>query len=137
MQNTYLAFPYQVYDARHAATPREMFEAIKTHLEYATNGGNLRSVITIFPQRKEPNKDFRVWNSQLIRYAGYAQADGTVIGDPANVDFTEVTAVFRQITSMQFSRLRQRYQWSWTYNRRQPKLKRLQKKKRHNKSIFT
>lgn len=68
-----------------------MFEALKIHLEYATNGGNLRSVITVFPQRKEPNKDFRVWNAQLIRYAGYAQPDGTVIGDPANVDFTEVT----------------------------------------------
>lgn len=71
-------------------TPEGMFEALKTHLEYATNGGNLRSTITIFPQRKEPNKDFRVWNSQLIKYAGYRQADGTVIGDPASVDFTEV-----------------------------------------------
>ena len=35
-------------------------------------------------------KDFRVWNSQLVRYAGYKQADGTIIGDPANVEFTEV-----------------------------------------------
>lgn len=71
-------------------TAKEMFEALKKHLEYATNGGNLRSVITIFPQRKEPNKDFRVWSSQLIRYAGYRQHDGTVIGDPASVEFTEV-----------------------------------------------
>ena len=67
-----------------------MFEALKKHLDYATNGGNLRSVITIFPPRKEPNKDFRVWNSQLIRYAGYRQPDGTAVGDPASVDFTEV-----------------------------------------------
>ncbi|KAL9981801.1 hypothetical protein ACROYT_G010554 [Oculina patagonica] len=80
----------QVFDARHCTTAKEMFEALKIHLEYATNGGNLRSVITVFPQRKEPNKDFRVWNAQLIRYAGYAQPDGTVIGDPANVDFTEI-----------------------------------------------
>ena len=68
-----------------------MFEVLKKHLECATNGGNLRSVITVFPQRKEPNKDFRVWNSQLIKYAGYAQPDGTVIGDPASVEFTEVS----------------------------------------------
>ena len=49
-----------------------------------------RSTITIFPQRRLPFKDFRVWNSQLIRYAGYRQADGSIIGDRANVEFTEV-----------------------------------------------
>ena len=31
-----------------------------------------------------------MWNAQLIRYAGYRQPDGSVIGDPANADFTEV-----------------------------------------------
>lgn len=36
--------------------------------------------------------DFRIWNSQLIRYAGYRQPDGSVLGDPANVDITEVGA---------------------------------------------
>ena len=35
-------------------------------------------------------KDFRVWNSQLIKYAGYKQEDGSTIGDPANVEMTEV-----------------------------------------------
>ena len=53
-----------------------------------------RSTITIFPQRRQPFKDFRVWNSQLIRYAGYKQVDGSVIGDPANVEFTEVDACY-------------------------------------------
>ena len=77
-----------------------MFEALKTHLDYATNGGNLRSTITIFPQRKEPNTEFRVWNSQLIRYAGYRQPDGTVIGDPASTDFTEVNHVIKLFCSV-------------------------------------
>ena len=36
------------------------------------------------------NDDFRVWNVQLIRYAGYKQNDGSILGDPANVEFTEV-----------------------------------------------
>ncbi|KAH9512565.1 hypothetical protein Btru_038802, partial [Bulinus truncatus] len=45
--------------------------------------------ITIFPQRKEGRRDFRVWNAQLIRYAGYKMDDGKIIGDPANVEFTE------------------------------------------------
>lgn len=49
-----------------------------------------RSAITIFPQRTDGKHDYRVWNSQLIRYAGYKQPDGGVLGDPANVEFTEV-----------------------------------------------
>lgn len=49
-----------------------------------------RSAITVFPQRTDGQHDFRVWNSQLIRYAGYKMTDGTIIGDPASVDFTEV-----------------------------------------------
>ncbi|XP_041456933.1 nitric oxide synthase, brain-like isoform X3 [Lytechinus variegatus] len=80
----------QVFDARNASTPQEMFQAICNHMSYATNKGNLRSAITIFPQRGEKDKDFRVWNRQLLGYAGYKQPDGTIIGDPAGVEFTEV-----------------------------------------------
>lgn len=50
-----------------------------------------RSAITIFPQRTDGKHDFRVWNTQLIRYAGYKQPDGSVLGDPANVELTEVS----------------------------------------------
>ena len=50
----------------------------------------LRSTITVFRHRTKPNSDFRVWNSQLIRYAGYKQPDGSIIGDPDSVEFTEV-----------------------------------------------
>ena len=49
-----------------------------------------RSTITVFAPRMKPNDDFRVWNSQLIRYAGYKQNDGSILGDPASVEFTEV-----------------------------------------------
>lgn len=44
----------------------------------------------MFPQRSDGKHDFRVWNSQLIRYAGYQMPDGTVRGDPACVEFTQV-----------------------------------------------
>ncbi|XP_071508617.1 nitric oxide synthase, salivary gland-like [Diadema antillarum] len=80
----------QVFDARNANSPQEMFQAICNHMSYATNKGNLRSAITIFPQRTDPQKDFRVWNRQLLGYAGYKQPDGSIIGDPAGVEFTEV-----------------------------------------------
>lgn len=54
---------------------------------------NYRSAITIFPQRTDGMHDFRVWNAQLIMYAGYKQEDGTVVGDPASTDFTEVRSI--------------------------------------------
>lgn len=49
----------------------------------------------MFPQRFPGRGDFRIWNSQLIRYAGYRQQDGSVRGDPANVEITEVGAEMR------------------------------------------
>lgn len=67
-----------------------MFEAICNHLKYATNKGNIRSAITIFRQRTEPGHDFRVWNGQLINYAGYRVDEQTWIGDRANIEFTEI-----------------------------------------------
>ncbi|XP_069892749.1 nitric oxide synthase 1 isoform X1 [Dipodomys merriami] len=80
----------QVFDARDCTTAPGMFNYICNHIKYATNKGNLRSAITIFPQRTDGKHDFRVWNSQLIRYAGYKQPDGSTLGDPANVQFTEI-----------------------------------------------
>uniref|UniRef100_A0A8D0XV29 Nitric oxide synthase n=1 Tax=Sus scrofa TaxID=9823 RepID=A0A8D0XV29_PIG len=80
----------QVFDARSCSTAQEMFEHICRHLRYATNNGNIRSAITVFPQRSDGKHDFRVWNAQLIRYAGYQMPDGTIIGDPASVEFTQL-----------------------------------------------
>uniref|UniRef100_A0A452UBJ0 Nitric oxide synthase, inducible n=1 Tax=Ursus maritimus TaxID=29073 RepID=A0A452UBJ0_URSMA len=81
----------QVFDARSCSTAKEMFEHICRHLRYATNNGNIRrSAITVFPQRSDGKHDFRVWNAQLIRYAGYQMPDGTILGDPASVEFTQL-----------------------------------------------
>ena len=79
----------QVFDARHVQTAKEMFDSIVEHIKYATNQGRLRSVITVFPPRTDGQLDFRIWNSHLISYAGYRNPDGTIEGDPANVQFTE------------------------------------------------
>ncbi|XP_057298420.1 nitric oxide synthase, inducible-like isoform X2 [Hydractinia symbiolongicarpus] len=80
----------KLFDFRHVTTAKEMFECLLTHIKYATNKGKLRSTISIFPPRTARRKDFRIWNGQLIRYAGYKQEDGTVIGDPAGVELTEM-----------------------------------------------
>lgn len=53
----------------------------------------IRSAITIFPQRIGPPKnDCRIWNSQLLSYAAYVDQDNNskVIGDPNNLEFTQV-----------------------------------------------
>uniref|UniRef100_A0A3Q1HHJ8 Nitric oxide synthase n=1 Tax=Anabas testudineus TaxID=64144 RepID=A0A3Q1HHJ8_ANATE len=80
----------QVFDARDCTTAHGMYNYICNHIKYATNKGNLRSAITIFPPRTDGKHDFRVWNAQLIRYAGYKLPDGQILGDPANVEFTEI-----------------------------------------------
>ncbi|XP_067622883.1 nitric oxide synthase-like [Eurosta solidaginis] len=80
----------KVFDCRHVTTTKGMFEALCNHIKYGTNKGNIRSAITLFPQRTDGLHDYRIWNGELISYAGYRQSDGTVIGDPLNVEFTEV-----------------------------------------------
>ncbi|XP_069769355.1 nitric oxide synthase 1-like [Narcine bancroftii] len=80
----------QLFDARDCSSVEEMFTHICNHIKYSTNKGNIRSAITIFPQRVAGRGDFRIWNSQFIRYAGFQQEDGSVLGDKANLEFTEV-----------------------------------------------
>jgi nitric oxide synthase oxygenase domain/subunit len=69
----------------------EIFEECKEHMKLGANGGIIQSLMTIFPPRK-PNEKWgtRFWNSQFCRYAGYKQPDGSILGDPANADLTEL-----------------------------------------------
>ncbi|XP_039746679.1 nitric oxide synthase-like protein isoform X1 [Pararge aegeria] len=80
----------QVFDCRQVTTTSGMFEALCNHIKYSTNKGNIRSAITVFPQRTDGMHDYRIWNSQLISYAGYKLPDGTVLGDPMHAEFTEL-----------------------------------------------
>ncbi|MEV0334663.1 nitric oxide synthase oxygenase [Nocardia sp. NPDC050717] len=78
----------KLLDARLVTSARELSEACWQHLRLATNGGAIQSMITVGPQR-EPGREYRIVSSQLIRYAGYPNGDGTVTGDPANIAATE------------------------------------------------
>lgn len=74
----------QMRDMRHLETEEQMFKSLVEHIKLATNNGDLRAVATVF------KPDGRcLWNSQLLRYAAYRQPDGTILGDPANLEFTE------------------------------------------------
>ncbi len=70
---------------RHLQTEAEIFQTLVEHIKFATNNGNLRSTITIL----NPDLKIRVWNGLMLRYAGYRQPDGSILGDPANVELTE------------------------------------------------
>ncbi|ALV38549.1 nitric oxide synthase oxygenase [Streptomyces sp. CdTB01] len=80
----------RVLDRRDATTPEEIHQHLITHLREGTNGGRIRPTISVFAPDTPGRPGPRVWNEQLIRYAGYRQSDGSVVGDPAYVDFTEL-----------------------------------------------
>ncbi|NOU97019.1 nitric oxide synthase [Paenibacillus sp. LMG 31456] len=77
----------EVFDSRAADSEDEMVAAIFRHIHYATNHGKIRPAITIFRQELNRSK-IRIWNHQLIRYAGYERNNG-VIGDPASIRLTK------------------------------------------------
>ncbi|MDZ8183979.1 MAG: nitric oxide synthase oxygenase [Nostoc sp. ChiSLP02] len=84
-----------VRDRRHVTDPDEMFRELEEHIRFATNGGNLQITMTVF-RPKQPKEPWghRIWNSQLYRYAAYQQADGSILGDPANLELTNAIIKF-------------------------------------------
>ena len=78
----------EVFDERETKTAEETYDKLTRHIRHATNGGNIRSTITVFPPRKDGTDPLRIRNHQLIRYAGYREGE-SVIGDPASVGFTQ------------------------------------------------
>ena len=79
-----------VRDLRHLTTAAEIFAALVEHIQQATNGGSIRSMMSIFAPDSLGQPGIRIWNSQLICYAGYRQPDGSVFGDPEQVELTEL-----------------------------------------------
>ncbi|HWD80259.1 MAG TPA: nitric oxide synthase oxygenase [Kribbella sp.] len=58
------------------------------HLTAAYNGGKIRPMITVFAPETPSRPGPRIWNEQLIRYAGYDQPSGRPLGDPRYVGLT-------------------------------------------------
>jgi nitric-oxide synthase, bacterial len=78
-----------VRDMRHLSKAEDIFEALLEHIRLATNEGKITPLITVFAPQLPGEPGIRIWNPQLIRYAGYLQADGSVIGDPLHVNLTQ------------------------------------------------
>ncbi|MFE3784662.1 nitric oxide synthase oxygenase [Amycolatopsis sp. NPDC059090] len=74
--------------SRTELTAERVIAAVGTYLREATNGGRLKPMIMVFPPDTPEGPRLRIWNDQLIRYAGEARPDGSILGDPKHVDLT-------------------------------------------------
>ncbi|REI00867.1 nitric oxide synthase [Staphylococcus felis] len=72
-----------INDARHIKEENEFIESINHHLSYATNNGRIKPYITIYAQSEAQGP--KIFNHQLIRYAGYEHA-----GDPSEREITQL-----------------------------------------------
>ena len=84
-----------VFDCRSLQTKTSILEALKNHVAFSYNKGAIKSAVTIFAPRdkaSESTDPVRVLNHQLIRYAGFKNEDGTILGDPHSLDFSEKLA---------------------------------------------
>lgn len=78
----------RIVDARHADTVGTAADAVMTHIRAASNNGKIIPMITILPPDGPNGAPVRIWNHQLIRYAGYETTEG-IVGDPASVELTK------------------------------------------------
>jgi nitric-oxide synthase len=78
----------EVYDMRSLETEDQIAKALFSHIELATNGGKIRSSVTVFKPAVDPDDQVMLWNDQLLSYAGYKTENG-VVGDPLRVELTK------------------------------------------------
>lgn len=77
-----------ILDAREVNDEEGVYNALIHHVKYATNDGKVKPTITIFKQYQGEENNIRIYNHQLIRYAGYKTEMG-VIGDSHSAAFTD------------------------------------------------
>ncbi|MDX6332954.1 MAG: nitric-oxide synthase, bacterial [Streptosporangiaceae bacterium] len=78
----------KVRDRREVDTAAGVAEECAAHLRAATNHGRVRPIITVFAPDTPARSGPRIWNEQLVRYAGYQQPDGSVRGEPSSSELT-------------------------------------------------
>ncbi|MFM8604174.1 MAG: nitric oxide synthase oxygenase, partial [Cyanobium sp.] len=73
----------ELFDRRDLRSADAMAEAMFEHLRHAFNNGDLRPAISVFDPGEPGRPGPRIWNPQLLRYAGYRGSGGRQVGDPA------------------------------------------------------
>ncbi|KAL8951351.1 MAG: hypothetical protein Q9222_002670 [Ikaeria aurantiellina] len=76
-------------DLRRVQSSREMARTIAKGMQEAFNRGHILPTVFVFPPRLPGKRGPMIWNHQIMAFAGYRQEDGSVLGDPANVELTE------------------------------------------------
>ncbi|MFD1334339.1 nitric oxide synthase oxygenase [Oceanobacillus iheyensis] len=79
----------EVADARKADTYEEVFDYLLSHIQLSFNHGRIKPYITIFRPQQEKKNIIKIWNHQLLRYAGYQTEEG-IIGDSDSIQFTKI-----------------------------------------------
>ena len=77
-----------VVDRREVTDPAEIAACCAEHLVSARKSGGIRSTITVFAPVRGDELPAHIESRQLVQYAGYLEADGTVLGDPAGIEAT-------------------------------------------------
>ncbi len=77
-----------VVDRREVTDPSEIAACCAEHLAAARRSGGIRSTITVFAPVRGDALPAHIESRQLAQYAGYLEDDGTVTGDPANIEAT-------------------------------------------------
>jgi nitric-oxide synthase len=81
----------RVRDRRHLSKPDDVAAEVIAHLREATNGGRIRSYITVFAPDTPKKRGPRVLNGEALGYAGYRRPNGTVMGDPLHQQLTTLS----------------------------------------------
>ena len=84
----------ELFDRRDLRRAGDIAEALFEHLRYADHSGDLRPAISVFDPGAPDRPGPRIWNPQLLCYAGHRNSRGRQIGDPAQ---NELTARIRQL----------------------------------------
>ncbi|GHP15259.1 nitric oxide synthase-like protein [Collybia sordida] len=75
-------------DLRSVTSSAKMaIELIRTVSE-AFNNGNILPTVFVFPPRTANSRGPMIWNDQILMFAGYQAHDGSILGDPTNVQLT-------------------------------------------------
>lgn len=77
-----------VRDQRQVSGSDAIFASILQHVREATNGGRIRSTVSVFAPDGPAGPRVQIWNEQFFRYAGWRNGDGSVTGDPRMAEFT-------------------------------------------------
>lgn len=76
-------------DLRRAQSSREMARTLAKGMQKAFNRGHILPTVFVFPPRMPGKRGPMIWNRQIMAFAGHRQKDGSILGDPANVNLTE------------------------------------------------